>query len=123
MSAKAILAPFYRGDTKAFNLTFKDSAGLPIDISNHELWFTMKTNVTDLDANAAFQKMIVFPDSDSSRQGIGTLTLTSEETGSINPGTYYFDIQKVITDTPPVVATLMSGKISVLSDITQNNGS
>ena len=123
MSAKATLAPFYRGDTKAFNLTFKDSAGLPIDISNHELWFTMKTNVTDLDADAAFQKMIIFPDSDSSRQGIGTLTLTSDETGSINPGTYYFDIQKVITDTPPVVATLMSGKISVLSDITQTDGS
>jgi hypothetical protein len=120
---KATLAPFYRGDTKAFNLTFKDSAGLPIDITDHELWFTMKSNVTDLDADAAFQKKIIFPDSDTSRQGIGTLTLTSEETGTINPGTYFFDIQKVIPDTPPVVATLMSGKISVLSDITQNNGS
>jgi hypothetical protein len=120
---KATLAAFYRGDTKAFNLTFKDSAGLPIDISGHELWFTLKTNVTDMDADAAFQKKIVFPDSDISQQGIGTLTLTSEETGTINPGTYHFDIQKVIPDTPPVVATLMSGKISILSDITRNNGS
>ncbi|MBF0589601.1 MAG: FecR domain-containing protein, partial [Magnetococcales bacterium] len=68
-----------------------------------------ETALEDLDADAAFQKKIIFPDSDTSRLGIGTLTLTSEETGSINPATYYFDIQKVITDTPPVVATLMSG--------------
>ena len=120
---KATLAPFYRGDTKAFDLSFKDSAGLPIDITNHELWFTMKGNVTDLDADAAFQKKIVFTDSPESQQGIGTLTLTSEETGSIDPGTYFFDIQKVIPNTPPVVATLMSGKISVLPDITRTDGS
>ena len=120
---KATLAPFYRGDTKAFDLSFKDSSGLPIDISNHELWFTLKASVTDLDADAAFQKKIVFADSAESQQGIGTLTLTSEETGSIEPGTYYFDIQKVIPDTPPVVSTLMSGKISVLPDITRTDGS
>ena len=123
MSAKATLAAFYRGDTKAFDLTFKDSAGLPIDISNHELWFTLKGNVTDLDADAAFQKKIIFANGTESQQGIGALTLTSEETGSIEPGTYFFDIQKVIPDTPPVVATLMSGKISILPDITRTDGS
>jgi hypothetical protein len=120
---KATLAPIYRGDTKAFNLSFKDSTGLPIDISNHELWLTMKTAVSDLDSDAVFQKRIVFPENSTSQQGIGMLTLSSDETGSINPGTYFFDIQKVIPDTPPVVATLMSGKISILSDITQNDGS
>ncbi len=118
--SKATIAPFYRGDTKAFDLSFTDSAGLPIDVTGHELWFTLKASVTDLDADAAFQKRIVFPDSAESQQGVATLVLSSEETGTIEPGTYYFDIQKVIPETPPVVATLMSGKVSVLPDVTRS---
>ena len=117
------LSPFYRGDTKTFNLSFKDSAGVSIDITDHELWFTMKESITDTDANAVFQKMIVFPAGTESENGSGTLTLDSTETGAINPGIYFFDIQKVIPETPPVVATLMSGKITVLQDVTQRNGS
>ena len=117
------LSPFYRGDTKAFNLSFKDSAGAPINITGHELWFTLKRKVTDSDANAVFQKKVVFPANSESEGGIGTLTLDSTETGAIDPGIYHFDIQKVIPENPPVVATLMSGKITVLQDITRSNGS
>ena len=123
MSSHATLAPFYRGDTKIFNLSFKDSAGDPIDITGHELWFTMKKNVTDLDSNAVLQKQLIFPVGAESENGTGTLTLSSEETGKIDPGKYYYDIQKVIPETPPVVATVMSGKIAVLVDITRNDGS
>lgn len=123
MTGNSNLAPFYRGDTKVFNLSFKDSSGAPIDITGHELWFTMKLSVTDQDANAVIQKKIVFSSSTESQSGIGSLTLDSTETGAIDPGVYYFDIQKVIPETPPVVATLMSGKIAVLPDITRNNGS
>ena len=123
MSANSNLSAFYRGDTKAFNLSFKDSAGAPIDITGHELWFTMKGQVTDLDTDAVLQKKIVFPSGTESESGSGTLTLDSDETGAIDPGTYFFDLQKVIPENPPVVATLMSGKISVLADITRSTGS
>ncbi|MBF0161597.1 MAG: hypothetical protein HQL88_04840, partial [Magnetococcales bacterium] len=51
------------------------------------------------------------------------LTLTSAETDLIAPGIYVFDFQRVIPDNPPVVKTLMSGKISILPDITRSNGS
>jgi len=34
-----------------------------------------------------------------------------------------FDVQRVIPDNPPVVKTLMSGKITILPDITRSNGS
>ena len=121
--SKTTIAPFYRGDTKAFDLSFTDSSGLPIDVTGHELWFTLKTSIADSDADAAFQKRIVFPGSAESQQGVATLVLTSEETGTIEPGTYFFDIQKVIPDTPPVVATLLSGKVSILPDITRSVGS
>ena len=123
MPSNANLSPFYRGDTKVFNLSFKNSSGQPIDISNHELWFTMKGQVTDSDADAIFQKKIIFSAGAESQGGIGVLTLDSTDTGGIDPGTYFFDIQKVIPETPPVVATLMSGKISVLADVTRNDGS
>ena len=123
MSRNSTLSPFYRGDTKAFNLCFKDSVGVPIDITGHELWLTMKEKVTDSDANAVLQKQIIFPAGAESENGMGTLTLDSTETGGINPGIYFFDIQKVIPENPPVVATLMSGKITVLQDITQTDGS
>ena len=123
MTGKSALAPFYRGDTKVFNLSFKDNAGTPINISGHKLWFTMKINVTDADANAVFQKEITFPENTDSENGVGALTLGSDETGTIEPGTYFFDIQKVIPGTPPIVATLLSGRVAVLSDITRRNGS
>ena len=123
MTGNSNLAPFYRGDTKAFNLSFKDAGGAPIDVTGHELWFTMKRSVTDADADAVLQKKIIFPSGTASQSGEGTLTLESTETGAIDPGTYYFDIQKVIPENPPVVATLMSGKIAVLPDITRANGS
>ncbi len=123
MSGNSNLSAFYRGDTKVFNLSFKDSAGLPIDVSGHELWFTMKREITDIDENSVLQKKMIFPSGTQSEGGSGNLTLDSTETGAIDPGTYFFDLQKVIPENPPVVATLMSGKISVLADITRNSGS
>ena len=123
MSGNSNLSAFYRGDTKVFNLSFKDSAGLPINVTGHELWFTMKQEVTDTDEKAILQKKIIFPTNAESEGGSGTLTLDSDETGAIEPGTYFFDLQKVIPENPPVVATLMSGKISVLADITRSPGS
>jgi len=47
-----------RGEASPVIISFKDSAGNPIDISNHELWFTLKADVTDLDENAILQKKI-----------------------------------------------------------------
>ena len=123
MAGQSTLSPFYRGDTKVFTLSFKDGAGNPIDITGHELWFTMKKAVDDTDANAVLQKQIVFPAGTDSENGTGALTLNSDETGAIEPGVYLYDVQKVIPGSPPVVATLMSGKINILPDITRTDGS
>ena len=123
MATQSTLAPFYRGDTKVFNLSFKDSAGQPINLTGHELWFTMKKKESDKDDNAIIQKRVVFPAGSESEQGIGTFTLSSAESRLIAPDTYFYDIQKVIPENPPVVSTVMSGRISVRADITRNDGS
>jgi hypothetical protein len=122
MSFKSNLSHFYRGDTREFSFGFTDCTGQAVNITGHELWFTMKREVGDADADAVLQKRIVMPPGPQSERGECTLTLTSIETDSIPPGIYLFDFQRVIPDSPPVVKTLMSGKISVLPDITRSNG-
>ena len=122
MGQHSNLSPFFRGDTKIFNLSFEDSNGQGINITGHELWFTMKRVDTDADEQAILQKRVIFPSGEAAEKGVGVLSLSSEETKTIEPGTYVYDIQKVIPETPPVVATFMSGKIRVLPDITQNDG-
>lgn len=120
---------FYRGDTKVFTLTFATLAGSPIDITGHELWFTMKRTANDPDSAAVLQKRIVFSANAASMAGTGVLLLDATETGAIEPGIYLYDMQKVIPGIPgdpglpPVVATFISGRIQVLPDITRNNGS
>lgn len=123
MSFKSNLSHFYRGDTREFEFEFTDSAGQPVNITGHELWFTMKRAVGDEDLDAVLQKKIVFPSSPQSENGEGTLTISSSETDVIDPGIYVFDFQRVIPGNPPIVKTLMSGKISLLPDITRSNGS
>ncbi|MBF0191633.1 MAG: hypothetical protein HQL99_10925 [Magnetococcales bacterium] len=119
---------FYRGDTKVFTLSFSTVAGHPIDITGHELWFTMKRTANDPDSEAVLQKRVIFPSTPESMAGSGSLLLDSTETDAIEPGIYLYDMQKVIPGipgdpgTPPVVATFISGRIQVLPDITRNHG-
>lgn len=113
---------FYRGDTKVFSLSFNTGDGAPVNITGHELWFTMKRDINDLDSDAIIQKKHVFPQGEHSEAGIGSLVLESSETGGFEPGLYLYDMQKVIVGTPPVVSTLLSGRINILPDVTQTNG-
>lgn len=114
----------YRGDTKTFTLTFRTRPdGVPIDITGHHLWFTMKTSTDETDAEAAIQKEIIFPENSASEAGSGFLTLTSAETNTISPGVYLYDMQWVIDGDPPTVMTLTVGRIVVQPDITRRDGS
>ncbi|MBF0214559.1 MAG: hypothetical protein HQM00_13525 [Magnetococcales bacterium] len=113
----------YRGDTKVFALTFKTRPeGLPIDITGHRLWFTMKQSTDNTDEEAVLQKSIIFPETPASASGLGFLTLTSAETRAIRPGVYLYDMQWVIEGDPPVVMTLSFGRINVLPDVTRRDG-
>ncbi len=118
----SVLSSFTQGDTKVFNLSFKDSDGQPIDITGHEIWLTMKRQITDADTAAPLQKRVICPADSESENGQYALTLTSNDTRLLDPGSYFFDFQKVIPENPPVVATLMSGRVTVLHGVTQSDG-
>ena len=120
--SNATLSPFFRGDTKVLRFSFTESDGRPIDISGHELWFTLKREIADPDEQAVLQKRVIFPPGTDSETGNGVLNLDSSETGAVDPGTYFYDLQRVIPGSPPVVTTLMSGRIAVLPDVTRRSG-
>ena len=121
MATRSYKFQLRRGDTKRFDLSFK-SRGNPVNITGQTLWFTMKQDLNSPDQDADFQKSVVFPDNADSIKGIGSITIDSDESGRLLPGTYFFDMQTVIPGDPPLVSTPMVGIIQVLPDVTRRSG-
>ena len=114
---------FTRGDTKNYKLVFT-SNGNPVPMFGSKIYFTMKVNETDADNVAALQVLVVPEDTPDSASGIVMLVLDSNKT-DIEPGSYLYDIQQSIpgeeVGDPPIVTTLVSGRVNVLADITRTN--
>ena len=114
------LPDFYRGDTKTYQMTFRDVLGNAIPLYGKELRFTLKSDKDLTDQDAELTKTVVFPDDGNSTAGNGSLQLTATETDVLVPGKYYYDFQLVDTTTNPVtVTTLAAGTVKVLTDITR----
>ena len=79
-----------RGDTVTLQLTFKDSDGNAIDITNYTVFFTLKNNKSDSDDDAIIKKDVT-SHSDPTN-GITTITLSAAETDDLL-GSYWYDIQ------------------------------
>lgn len=118
MSKQYQLPAFHRGDTRTYKLTFKDSAGAVINVSGHTLWLTLKGRTEDADPGV-LQKKVVLPSDATSVSGVGSITLTSAETGALAPGNYFYDIQWSQPGTPPSVTTLIYGTVAILPDVTR----
>lgn len=113
------ISPLYRGDTRTFRVTITDKeTGLPVDISGHLLFFTLKADVADADVDAALQVSTTLPSDANSVAGIGYLTVPSTSADDVAPGRYYCDIQWVQPGSPPIVTTILAGRARVLADIT-----
>lgn len=79
----------FRGDDVTLNLTFKDADGVAIDITLYTVFFTLKRNKYDTDAQALVQKNITVHTAPLTGQT--TISLTGAETAVLN-GSYYYDI-------------------------------
>ena len=102
-----------RGDDTTLEFTFKDVDGSAIDLTGSEVFFTVKKNAKDLDADAVVIKDWVFPGDGS--DGVLEFTLTSEDT-DLDTRAYSYDIQ--IKDSDGYIFSSSSGKLKVLRDIT-----
>lgn len=104
-----------RGDTPTLTIVFKDNLGVPIDISNYTVFFTVKTIYDDdsTDADALIAKTI--SSHTDSTNGITAISLTSADT-DLDAGDYYYDFQ--IKNGSTILSTKY-GIIKVLPDITR----
>lgn len=112
-----------RGDTVSYKMTFRDADKNPIDLTGKLIWFTLKSDLSLSDDDAAIQK-VVEPSGTDAENGNSKIVLSSQDT-EISPGKYFFDFQLVtpasVATDPPVVVTMASGQITIKEDVTRNN--
>lgn len=112
-----VLPPQVRGDTWEFEVE------LPEDVSACDFWITLKDDLSKADAEAALQHKTTAPSTSETAEGKYILVVPSDKTGTVTPGKYYADIQRVKAGSPPLVWTFYrsSGKtFEVLPDVTRN---
>jgi len=102
------LNSFHRGSTRAYLLTFTDSDGDAINITDWTVYFTMKKNYAD--AEAKISKDIT--EHSDAEGGLSIVTLTSDDTDLV-PGKYFYDIQ--IKKDDGSIETVLSGQVQILA--------
>lgn len=114
--AKLVNLKAERGDTFIKILYFKDGSGAVIDITGWTIYFTIKDNIDDIDADAIVSKTIT--EHDDPTNGKSIVLLTASETNALD-GDYVYDIQFKKDDTGGTVYTMMQGEISFSKDVTR----
>lgn len=103
----------FRGDDVSFTLNFRDANGNALDLTDSDVWFTVKQSGSDNDASAKIQKTV--SSHTDATNGVTTVTLSNSDT-AFEAGDYLYDFQLV--DSGSNVTTYGSGKFTLLQDIT-----
>lgn len=101
-----------RDDTD-FELHFTDVDGNNINLTGATVFFTVKRNKLDTDANAVITKEIT--DFETPTDGLALLQLSKTDT-NIPVRSYYFDIQ--LKDSAGKITSSQAGRFIVSQDIT-----
>lgn len=103
-----------RGDDETIEVTLTDEDSLPINITNVNMFFTVKEDYDDADSLAKIRKSIPSGIHTAPVSGMTQIALTHHDT-SIDPGDYVWDLQLVYSD-GSVNSTKM-GKLIILPDV------
>lgn len=109
------LETLYRGDSREYNLTFTDSKGEAIPITDWKIYFTVKLSYLDGDSKAVIKKDITIHDDPIN--GKTKIILLPNDTDSIRPDKYWYDIQ--VKRSEDNILTLLRGRIEIRTDITR----
>lgn len=103
-----------QGDSKTYNLTFKDSAGTALVITQWTIYFTVKRSYEDLDSDAILLKTITVHTDPT--HGLTAIVLEHSDTETLPIGVFTYSIQAK-TDVNKVY-TLLKGtyKIEAVAD-------
>jgi len=107
---KTVDLQLVKKDTKTYTVTITNG-GVAVDISGWSLYFTVKSNYEDIDADAIITKNIVFPANASSVAGIGYLPLTMDDT-DVALGNYKYDMKLI--DGTTSRETFLRGKYNII---------
>lgn len=118
MTCVTNLPPLVRGDTVPIEINITDVNGSPVNITGDLIFFTLKTDRTQSDAQAALTLKFTVPTGPYAVAGNVVITLKSTDTAALAAGKYYYDIQWVKAGTPPIVKTIFMGTVVVLLDST-----
>ncbi len=103
----------YRGDSKTYNINFKDSDGVAIDITGYTIRFTVKENKTDAQGDAIIAKEIT-SHSDPTN-GVTSVSLSTSDT-DLTVKDYVYDFE--MEDTSGNITTFLEGIFRIKQDIT-----
>jgi hypothetical protein len=104
-----------QGDDKGFPLTFRNKAGILIDITGWTVWLTVKRNLKDSDSEALIQKKVInHYDPTNGR----TIILIDKFDSKKPEGKYWYDIQ--IKNAAGRIKTILTGRFNIKYEVTQN---
>ncbi len=107
-----------RGDDFTISLSFKDSNGQAIDITNYIILMNLKTDKFLPDSKSSLEVDGVI---DSGAEGLAHLTISSDESKNLL-GTYYYDIKYIDNEIDNgIVKTFASGVIDFIENVTIRN--
>jgi hypothetical protein len=110
---KRTVIEVFRGDDRTFDMHITDADGVDVNLTGCNMYFTVKTVPTDLDAAALIKvDWNVHTDPEN---GLTSFDITHHET-DLAEGEYYFDIQMM--DTTYHISTLVYGTFIITTDIT-----
>jgi hypothetical protein len=106
-----------RGDSKTYTLSFTDGGGTAINITTWVIYYTVKEELNDTDAQAAIRKIITVHTDPT--HGISDIVLENSDTQTLKaPQTYWHDIQ---VDIAGKINTIMFGQLNVIADVTRTH--
>lgn len=109
-----------KGDTysRQLNITQEyEGVETAVDLTGKTVYFTVKQNEDDTDANAIVNKTITSHANPTG--GVTAIDLTDDETRAINVGTYVYDVKLYDGAT---VTTLLIGNVNVLETVRKTVG-
>jgi hypothetical protein len=102
---------YYKGDTNEFVIRPKNSNGSAFDLAGYTADFFIASSRGDNPTFSVEATAVVNSSSD-----IVTCTILPSVGGTLNAGTYVYDVE--ITSGPTVVYTLLTGTITVTEQVT-----
>ncbi len=107
----------YEGNDKSWTITIKDSEDDAIDITGYTFLFTVKSKISDEDADALISKNITSHTSPTT--GVTTLSVDRTDTVDLKPSSYPCDLQMI--DTSSKRTTIFKGTFSVSQSVGDRN--